>query len=130
MYNSPQSGTNYTGPDIGTPEPEEIVPVVIPTLETGQAWKARLLSGETLTVTIGVNASFEHRVVENIIAETKQGNPNSVVMLGAHLDSVKAGPGVNDDGSGSSALMELVESFSKYVGFANKVRFGWWAAEE
>jgi aminopeptidase Y len=51
-------------------------------------------------------------------------------MLGAHLDSVQQGPGINDDGSGSAALLELMGSFKKYKGFKNKVRFAWWGAEE
>jgi Zn-dependent M28 family amino/carboxypeptidase len=38
--------------------------------------------------------------------------------------------GVNDDGSGTAALLELATSFQKYEGFTNKVRFAWWGAEE
>ena len=38
---------------------------------------------------------------ENVIAETRGGDPNKVVVVGAHLDSVGAGPGINDNGSGS-----------------------------
>ncbi|KAJ2989051.1 hypothetical protein NUW58_g3664 [Xylaria curta] len=51
-------------------------------------------------------------------------------MLGAHLDSVLAGPGVNDDGSGSSLLLELLTEFRYYQGYKNKVRFAWWGTEE
>ena len=42
----------------------------------------------------------------NVIAELDGGNDNNVVMAGAHLDSVPAGPGINDNGSGSAALLE------------------------
>jgi acetylornithine deacetylase/succinyl-diaminopimelate desuccinylase-like protein len=38
----------------------------------------------------------EVRMSQNIFAET-EGDAKSVVMLGAHLDSVQAGPGINDD---------------------------------
>ena len=130
IYNSPAFGTNYTGPDLGAPEPEDIIPVVITPQEVGVAWKNRIVAGEQLTVTLDIAASHEDRVVNNVIAETKIGDPNNVIFLGAHLDSVRAGPGINDDGSGTTALMEIMESFTKYVGFANKVRFGWWGAEE
>ena len=50
-------------------------------------------------------------------------------MAGAHLDSVAAGPGINDNGSGSSALLEVAEALPK-VKPSNKLRFAWWAAEE
>ena len=42
----------------------------------------------------------------NVLAESRDGDPNNVVMVGAHLDSVNAGPGINDNGSGSAAILE------------------------
>lgn len=65
----------------------------------------------------------------NVIAETKGGDPDNVVMAGAHLDSVNAGPGINDNGSGSAALLEIAEQMTK-VKPVNKVRFALWGAEE
>ena len=65
----------------------------------------------------------------NVIAETKDGDPNNVVMAGAHLDSVNAGPGINDNGSGSAALIEVAEQMAKVMP-RNMVRFAWWGAEE
>jgi Zn-dependent M28 family amino/carboxypeptidase len=65
----------------------------------------------------------------NVFAETPGGNPDNVVMVGAHLDSVDAGPGIHDNGSGSAALLEVAELMSK-VKVENKVRFAWWGAEE
>ncbi len=65
----------------------------------------------------------------NVLAESKGGDPNNVVMAGAHLDSVNAGPGVQDNGSGSAALLEAAEQMAK-VKPRNKVRFAWWGAEE
>lgn len=38
--------------------------------------------------------------------------------------------GVNDDGSGTAALLEIATSLMKYEGIVNKVRFAWWGAEE
>ncbi|KFA48315.1 hypothetical protein S40293_04455 [Stachybotrys chartarum IBT 40293] len=107
-----------------------IVPVGVVRYDQGYAWKERLAAGETLEVTLLVDALVEERESWNIISETKEGDPNNVIMLGAHLDSVQQGPGVNDDGSGSAALLELIGSFKKYDGFTNKVRFAWWGAEE
>jgi Zn-dependent M28 family amino/carboxypeptidase len=65
----------------------------------------------------------------NVIAESVDGNPNNVVMAGAHLDSVQAGPGINDNGSGSAALLEVALQMAK-VKPRNKLRFAWWGAEE
>lgn len=108
----------------------QIPPVATIPQAVGQAWKARLGAGEALVVELFVDAVFEDRKTWNIIAETKEGDPNNVVMLGAHLDSVQAGAGINDDGSGSSLLLEILTALRHYEGFANKVRFAWWAAEE
>jgi len=66
---------------------------------------------------------------ENVIAETPGGDPDNVVMVGAHLDSVNAGPGINDNGSGSSAILEVAETIQK-LRPQNKVRFALWGAEE
>jgi len=50
-------------------------------------------------------------------------------MLGAHSDSVAAGPGINDNGSGSAALLELAVRLAHYS-ITSRVRFAWWTAEE
>ena len=65
----------------------------------------------------------------NVIAETPNGDPNNVIMVGAHLDSVSAGPGIQDNGSGSAAILEVALQMKK-VKPRNKVRFAWWGAEE
>ncbi|WP_392542923.1 M28 family metallopeptidase [Oryzobacter telluris] len=71
----------------------------------------------------------ESRPQENVIAELKGVNDDNVVMAGAHLDSVQAGPGINDNGSGSSALLELAENVRKLKP-QNTIRLAWWGAEE
>ena len=65
----------------------------------------------------------------NVIAEKTGANDDNVVMAGAHLDSVLAGPGINDNGSGSAAILETAIQMAK-VQPANTVRFAWWGAEE
>jgi aminopeptidase Y len=65
----------------------------------------------------------------NVLAETPGGSPDNVVMVGAHLDSVNAGPGMQDNGSGSAAVLEVAENLAK-VPVVNKVRFALWGAEE
>ena len=65
----------------------------------------------------------------NVIAETQSGDPDNVVVVGAHLDSVGVGPGINDNGSGSAAILEIAEQLSG-VRLRNKIRFVWFSAEE
>ena len=59
------------------------------------------------------------------------GDPDNVVMAGAHLDSVLDGPGINDNGSGSAALLEIARQISRLgITPEQKLRFAWWSAEE
>jgi Zn-dependent M28 family amino/carboxypeptidase len=54
-----------------------------------------------------------------------------VVVVGAHLDSVAAGPGINDNGSGSSTILEIAQEMAELeIEPVNQVRFAWWGAEE
>ena len=65
----------------------------------------------------------------NVIAELDGENDNNVVMAGGHLDSVPAGPGINDNGSGSAALLETALMLAK-IKPENTLRFAWWGGEE
>ncbi|MGY3684642.1 M20/M25/M40 family metallo-hydrolase [Streptomyces sp. TE33382] len=68
----------------------------------------------------------------NLIADWPGGgDPDHVVLVGAHLDSVGAGPGMNDNGSGSAAVLATAVAMSR-AGVAPKrhLRFAWWGAEE
>jgi aminopeptidase Y len=130
LIQNSRPGTNYiVGGMYGNQNRSRPAVGVIP-LEEGTAWRGRSLAGQEVKVTFLVESESGMRESWNVIAETKEGDPNSIVMLGAHLDSVPRGPGINDDGSGSAALIEIANSFKKYKGFKNKVRFGWWGAEE
>ena len=71
----------------------------------------------------------ESRPQVNVIAELPGANNDNVVMAGAHLDSVQAGPGINDNGSGSAALLEVAQQIAK-LRPQNTLRFAWWGAEE
>ncbi|EST06929.1 Protease-associated domain, PA [Kalmanozyma brasiliensis GHG001] len=112
------------------PSPEgPFVPVVGVTQDIGTALATRLASGERVTADLTAEGVVEDRLTHNVIAETKGGNKEQVIMVGAHSDSVVAGPGINDNGSGSVALLTLAKELSKYS-TPNAVRFAWWSAEE
>ncbi|MEU1757189.1 M28 family peptidase [Micromonospora matsumotoense] len=67
----------------------------------------------------------------NVIAEWPQGPATDVVMFGAHLDGVAAGPGINDNGSGSSVLLENALVLAQQnPTMSKRVRFAWWNGEE
>jgi len=89
------------------------------------------IEGRVLEFYLQANTTAPSTVTMNIIAETPTGNPNSIIVVGSHLDGVLAGPGINDNGSGSSTNLELAIQMSKATfTIENKVRFSWWAAEE
>ena len=52
------------------------------------------------------NTASRPLTMRNVFAETSEGDAGNVVMVGAHLDSVTAGPGINNNGSGSAAILE------------------------
>ncbi|TDD80545.1 M28 family peptidase [Actinomadura rubrisoli] len=67
----------------------------------------------------------------NLIADWPGGNDSNVYMFGAHLDSVAAGPGINDNGSGSATLLEVALTLAQTKpSMLNHIRFGWWTDEE
>jgi Zn-dependent M28 family amino/carboxypeptidase len=101
------------------------IPAVFTTFEAG----LDLSTTPGATVTVTVDYVAEERTAYNVIAETRTGNDDNVVMAGAHLDSVQEGPGINDNGSGSAALLETAIQMAK-VKPTNTVRFAWWGAEE
>ena len=65
----------------------------------------------------------------NILAELPGTRSDNVVMVGAHLDSVPAGPGMNDDASGAAATLELARQLAG-ARLPATVRFAWWDGEE
>ncbi len=67
----------------------------------------------------------------NLIADWPGGDTADTLMIGSHLDSVTAGPGINDNGTGSAANLEVALAVAR-TGFApaRHLRFGWWGAEE
>jgi Zn-dependent M28 family amino/carboxypeptidase len=87
------------------------------------------LSSEPTEVHLDVQTISEARETANVFAETPGGKADNIVMAGAHLDSVTEGPGIQDNGSGSGALLEIAEQMQK-VKPTNKLRFAWWGAEE
>ena len=86
--------------------------------------------GYTTTIQTYTTGIFGHTSY-NLIAEWPHGDVNSVIMTGAHLDSVSSGPGINDNGTGSAAILETALAYAASGQVAkNRLRFAWWGSEE
>jgi Zn-dependent M28 family amino/carboxypeptidase len=129
--NSPER----SGPDFGQASFPQDVPVIEMSAEAGAALvtyvRAETAAGRTVTLTVTTDTVSEVRESENVIAETTTGRADRVVVSGAHLDSVLEGPGINDNGSGSAAQLEVALQMAALdVEPVNRVRFIWFGAEE
>ena len=105
--------------------PVVTIPVVGASFATGE----ELNGVPGLVLHVSTDTISEARTTWNVIAETTSGSDDNVVVVGAHLDSVVAGPGINDNGSGSSTILEVALQMEK-VKPRNTVRFIWFGAEE
>ncbi|WP_082495734.1 M28 family peptidase [Agreia sp. Leaf335] len=111
----------------------EVTAGTVPTFgieaDRGAALLAAIGEGP-VPISVALEQTVETVSTFNVIAETGTGRPDNVVMLGAHLDSVPEGPGINDNGSGSATLLEVAVQLAKQGELNNMVRFAWWGAEE
>ena len=82
-------------------------------------------------VRVRVDAISARRVTRNVIGEAGPEDAERVFMAGAHLDSVAAGPGMNDNGSGVAAVLEVAEQLAtRPLPDGAALRVGFWGAEE
>jgi Zn-dependent M28 family amino/carboxypeptidase len=123
IYNEGQPGrTEMLSPTLG--EHPVTIPVVGVSYELG-----RDLVGDT--VHLKTDVSVVTSTTRNVLAQTRTGRTDNVVMLGGHLDSVPEGPGINDNGTGTAALLETAVQLAKtHRKVGNQVRFAFWSAEE
>jgi len=108
------------------------VPVVGLSFDDGAALYEQVRSGAAVTVHVVTSTEVNvNAQTTNVLADSPGGDPGKVVVVGAHLDSVAAGPGINDNGSGSATILEIAVQMSKLkVNPRQKVRFAFWGAEE
>jgi len=108
-------------------------PFDIPVLTASFAFGVALnnLIDDGLELHMTTNTISEERLTNNVIAETPDGRTDRVVVAGAHLDSVAEGPGIQDNGSGSAAILEIALQMAELgIRPRNQVRFIWFSAEE
>ena len=103
--------------------------VTIPVASVSKAEGARLRT-RTGNATLVVDARIEHVRAKNVVAQTTTGSAQDVVLVGAHLDSVRLGPGINDNGSGVAAVLETALAMGSDPPVRNAVRFAFFGGEE
>ena len=112
---------------------EKLTNTTVPTFgvsyEVGMGMVAAIELDRHYSINFGMNSSWNKILTKNIIVDTKNGDPNNIVALGAHTDSVAEGPGINDDGSGIISLLTVAKQLAHFK-IKNKVRFAFWSAEE
>ena len=124
IFNEGQEGrTDALNGTLGGPG--RTIPVVGTTFGLGDELAG--IAGAEVRIRTDTRATT--RTTENVLAETRGGRPNRVVVVGAHLDSVPEGPGINDNGSGTAAILEIARQLGN-LPVRNKVRFAFWGAEE
>jgi Zn-dependent M28 family amino/carboxypeptidase len=90
-----------------------------------------LASAGPVTLRFAVSATTTPNEEMNVIADSSRGRKFRTIVAGAHLDSVEEGPGINDNGSGTSALIEIAEQIAELPrNPRNRLRFAFWGAEE
>jgi Zn-dependent M28 family amino/carboxypeptidase len=107
------------------------IPVVGTDYATGRSL-VDLANAGGVTLRVKVDGFIDEDVTtNNVIAETPGGRADRTVVVGGHLDSVYDGPGINDDGSGVSTMLETAEEMQELgITPENKVRFIFFSGEE
>jgi Zn-dependent M28 family amino/carboxypeptidase len=107
------------------------IPAVHSSFAVGQELYNAYKAGDAPTVNLATSGVLVDHFYPQVIADTPGGDRDHIVLAGAHLDSVPAGPGINDDGSGTAWQLELGEQISKLgTPPRNKIRLMWFGGEE
>ena len=129
IFNEGQPGrTEVLSGTLGGPA---TIPAVGVSFAEGESL-ATAVQGGTVTLHVTTSTLSETRTTYNTIADAPDaGRTDHTVVVGSHLDSVAAGPGINDDGSGSSQDLEIALKYEKAVkNPKNHLRFVFFGAEE
>jgi Zn-dependent M28 family amino/carboxypeptidase len=109
-------------------DPELInIPAVVAGQEPAQALYDAAQNGESAQLVVDTIST--PMTIDNLIAEIP-GATDDVIMLGGHLDSVLDGPGINDNGSGSSTILAIASAAASQPMPQKTLRFAFWGAEE
>ena len=114
----------------GTLEASDVgIPVIGTSAAVGDELLSLYRAGEPGVRVFAADASDNETT--NVVAQTPGGDAGNTLMVGAHLDSVPQGPGINDNASGSATVLEVAQELARLDAEPrNRVRFAFWGAEE
>ena len=117
---------------LNPPATQDELPVIGMSFALGEELVQTIRGGQAVTVHLAIDARLDDDIpTANVLADTPGGRADRTVVVGAHLDSVREGPGINDNGSGTSANLETALQMAKLgINPVNRVRFAFWGAEE
>ena len=125
IFNAGEAGDEVLRGSLGGPG------VGIPVVGTSESFGEELLAGEEVPEVRVSAADGGSNRTTNVVAQMPGGGGAETVMVGAHLDSVPEGPGINDNGSGSATVLEIALRLADLDAEGrNRVRFAFWGAEE
>jgi Zn-dependent M28 family amino/carboxypeptidase len=105
------------------------IPVAFTSFDIGQSLYNEYEAGSTPTMSLSIHMIIDpNREDYNVIAESKGGDKNHVVVVDAHLDAIY-GAGMLDNASGSATILDIAQKM-KNVNPRNKLRFIWFGGEE
>ena len=107
----------------------EHIPVLFTSYDVGTRLLSQYDQGPAPVLTIDVKAIDDpNRSDWNVIADSKGGDPNNVLVVDAHLDAIY-GAGMLDNASGSATILDIAQQL-KNTDTRNKLRFIWFGGEE
>jgi len=107
------------------------VPVIGLSFADGAALQAAATAGPVTATVSTSTESVLAATTTNVIATSDRGDEDEQVIVGAHLDSVVEGPGINDNGSGTSQNLEIAEEMAELnIRPRRQLKFAFWGAEE
>jgi hypothetical protein len=105
------------------------IPVAFTSFDIGQSLYNEYTAGTPPVMNLSIHQIVDpNRTDWNVIAESKGGDPNHVVVVDAHLDAIY-GAGMLDNASGSAAILDIAQKMRKAHPL-NKLRFIWFGGEE
>ena len=107
----------------------ENIPVIFTSYAVGTQLLAQYVPGSAPVMTIDVKIIDDpNRSDWNVIADSKGGDPNNILVIDAHLDAI-CGAGMLDNASGSATILDIAQQL-KNTNTRNKLRFIWFGGEE
>jgi Zn-dependent M28 family amino/carboxypeptidase len=130
IFNEGQPGRQETLAGTLSADDTSTIPVIGTSFAIGE--ELYNLRSQGVTVRVATTTEIRKDVpTANLLAKTKTGRSDRQVVVGAHLDSVPEGPGINDNGSGTAQDLEIALQMAKLgITPTNQLMFAFWGAEE